>query len=225
MIYFYKDNDILQRYTFNCSIDSGITRADVYKVTAVVNHTVDTSEIIVDAWTLSSRSMIFEELKNNSHVSDYRNPLLVTYNNLNATIVGYVYHIYDTTNNQPECWLPTDTSRNNAVMAYSLYLANPSDTMTSLQSFDDVTQSKVSVYPIPVNSDQRMEITSLLPSVATVQLLGINGNVALDVFIGYINAGKTNLSFDVSALSNGVYFYKVTLGNACHIVKTVIQSF
>ncbi|MDX9790144.1 MAG: T9SS type A sorting domain-containing protein, partial [Candidatus Kapabacteria bacterium] len=81
--------------------------------------------------------------------------------------------------------------------------------------------SKVFVSPNPVSSDALVSLKLPVDAVVKIELYNILGSKIESRDLGILNTGEHYIDFNLSTLANGIYYYKVSIGN---YTKTVPVS-
>lgn len=181
--------------------------ADIYRFTCTVQHNLASSEQIVDYWTrpTASRSL---GLPVNGNISPYPSLTISNVTQNSADLTVYTYLLYDTMFIAPRCWFPfnPNISFNDYRAAYSLLIYD-----STISTVNAVLPDKpgVKVFPNPSSESNTLQLDLAEPTRLSVGMYDICGKLIRNVFEGDAAKGVNNFKVDISALSNGVYLYKV----------------
>ncbi len=76
------------------------------------------------------------------------------------------------------------------------------------------SKAKIAIYPNPANQKQTMVIQSATPQSLNIDLYDISGQLIKNVYAGKACIGEQQFDVDISNISNGIYFYKVSIGDS-----------
>jgi hypothetical protein len=121
---------------------------------------------------------------------------------------------------------PAQSSQTATNVGEGVYLVTVSDNAgcvttasvtISLASVKNINFSKlVQVYPNPTNSDLFLNLSKELGNTVTVQITSVDGKVVYNA--NNLSTGVIN-KIEMSTLTNGLYFVKVTSGNQSGVIK------
>lgn len=194
---------------------------DTYKVEKICSHNIPFSNTIKAYWPRPSDSDVFELYDSTNNILRPRQRLSIdAINKTNATLTGYVYEVKDLSGGSLG-WIPHDlaTQVDTLKMAYSiLYTYNEALKVDNLENNDNFN---VHVYPNPFAAQQNMSITVNQPSACSIRLLGSNGKLVKVLIENESIDGEIVYSFDLSSISNGVYYYQVQLNEEIQLYKII----
>lgn len=78
---------------------------------------------------------------------------------------------------------------------------------------------KVNVFPNPVSEELSINIISQIPATAEIELLDVNGRIVAAQHSKPVIAGQTVLTFDMTVLPAGTYFYSVLIAGEKYFGK------
>lgn len=84
--------------------------------------------------------------------------------------------------------------------------------------------SSLNAYPNPANSNVNVNFSVTEASNVAMQVISVTGDVVYNTNYGTIAAGKYSENINVSELSNGVYFYTLTVNGNVTTKKLVISK-
>lgn len=196
-------------------INRGNYFADKYKVTYTIQHTLPTVDSIKAIFPRHSSSTFFGNTFSDTLLPHER-VKLISYSNTTATLEGYSYKIYDSSNNFIG-WFPTDTADINQKMSYTIItkdlIASVNEKLNS--KFDVTLQPNIgnsfTFLNIESNnntSNNRVEIYNVYGQLVNTKLYTTGNNIKLDF----------------SDYTKGVYYVKViTSENQTKTVKFIKQ--
>jgi len=95
---------------------------------------------------------------------------------------------------------------------YKNHIAEVSD--NSNTSLEESTETATSVvYPNPVHQICNVSFNNQVAGMVSITIFNQQGQYIFNLFKDYLKAGKANLSLNLNALSNGVYYIKVEREN------------
>jgi subtilisin family serine protease len=197
----------------------GQYKVNVFKIEATVNHTIGTNDTIKAFWTRPSSSNILENTVGDSLLPRER----IKINSCSNTVCnmsGYVYQVFDLSNNQLGWW-PFDTALSNANFEYTLLTHNK----LAPNSIIEVSESKfgLKLYPNPSSDNQKLIIKSANEDELIIKMFDISGRELKTVFSGKSTENSTSVDIDISFLSSGIYTYEIILGTEKKHLKFIKQ--
>ncbi len=154
-------------------------------------------------------------------------------NNLAISIFrdGQVIRAY-----KPSAWSEISTQSLTGLMPDDILLFSVPETVTLSLGFTDVelkpadgmnkritkekskvdlaaVNNEIAVYPNPFNPVTTLTVSVNTPSLVSIQVFNILGQVVADFGRNQMGAGKHSVQFDGHNLASGTYFYRVEIGN------------
>ncbi|MEZ4721272.1 MAG: S8 family serine peptidase [Flavobacteriales bacterium] len=201
----------------------GLYIADVYEISTTVNHTIDTTDTIIGYWTRNDLATVLPLYNNSNELRPHEEALWVSaVSETQAELKGYVYLLRDWPNGTNVLgWIPQDTVATNAILEYTLLIHPKSlyaDTNDSIIDSTNIVEpiqthnSSFSIHPNPTLDRHSIEIVNSPGSIIKIELYDITGR-RIQSTIRSIDATNEKIDVDVSHLTNGVYFYYLTVGD------------
>jgi Secretion system C-terminal sorting domain/AhpC/TSA family len=104
--------------------------------------------------------------------------------------------------------------------SYDFTLEEAFTSVNFFTSSDDVSNfSAVSVYPNPTSGSIKVDLSTVVSSEMTVELVNLLGEVVMRDELGYVVAGNQSLNYDLQGLETGVYFLKLASGESVSTVR------
>ena len=205
----------------NKFFQAGTYIVDKYKVDATVNHTLGITETITDYWARPSSSTVLEDLSGTDLLPRQR----VAINSCGTTscsMTGYVYKVYDGVSNFFQGWWPFDVTTNlaDAKFEYTLLTNDPNGTV----GVNDVSNQNNTfvIFPNPSSDENTITFSNYRNENIIVNLYDMQGKLIKEVFSGSLNNGSNySIKNNISNLSNGIYFYKVTINEIDNYRKVI----
>lgn len=189
-------------------------RADVYTVDAVVYHALATTANVIYAWPRPSSSFTARMFDDSSYVEPHKKDSIISYSNTSANLTGFVYKLKDMSGNFIG-WYPADT---NATLEYSMLMYD--STLTTGIYETQMQELGITLYPNPALEGHTMVVNADKDGdEIEMKLYDIQGKVLNSYTQKDLQQGRNVFSFDLSALSSGIYFYKVIMNNTTRSVK------
>ena len=116
-------------------------------------------------------------------------------------------------------WLTNHDAIENQIM----HMAIDKDVFVGVKEKGILPVLELSVFPNPAANEIRVQTGLKNASGLNLKMTDQLGRVVLCKDLGWRNEGKQNVAVDVSALSPGVYFVRVSAGNETLTKKVVIQ--
>ncbi len=197
--------------------DSTAYEGDIYKVTATVEHNIG-MDSIAGIWERHSMSNLFKEgtpLINPPNFYDllpHEQVYLENHTTNEAILHGFVYHLkYKFVNNMPmlvDEWIPFDpyNQEDSLCVEYSLLLKNNTNSIPTIEK-EDVS---LSIIPNPSESTHTLSMNLSETTDINIALYDMQGRLLHIIYEGILPQGKNNISNDISRLSPGMYFYRIT---------------
>ena len=136
-------------------------------------------------------------------------------------IQGYVYGIKNSLGNYV-AWWPFDTTLSKARFSYTVLIENTYK--PNLGVVKPVHQNNdVAVYPNPTCHKQMIVVKSSKTQNLEIELYDVSGRLIKNVYLGKAWIGEQLFDVDVSDISNGIYFYKIKIGNSQLHFKIIKQ--
>ncbi len=196
---------------------------NTWQIDATVNHNLPSTDTIKAFWPRPSMSDVWERVKNKKLLPRERDTIL-SCNNSQAQLRGYIYQVSDTLGT-PLGWWPCDTSfsyfRNNSVFEYSILTKTCTLTDVSIKENQSDINSFVNVFPNPGNSSQTIVLETGKVSDATIDLYDLTGRFVKRVYSGKTNAQKTLISNDISNLASSLYIYVIRVDGGVRSYKFI----
>ena len=108
-------------------------------------------------------------------------------------------------------WTPTTTDYDSKVNTYGGIPQAVSNLTNLIQ--------KIKVVPNPMSGNGALLLDLNAKTTLKISVIDLTGRTVLEVFNGTKNAGVSQVAFDASALSNGMYMMQVTTENGARMVK------
>jgi serine protease len=89
-------------------------------------------------------------------------------------------------------------------------------------SFDNV--NVLSVYPNPTNGESMININLAENAMVELKLFNLLGEEIKTITSGKMQAGTHHLSYDTSSLSNGLYYYQLSVDNKKYVNKLLVNK-
>lgn len=83
----------------------------------------------------------------------------------------------------------------------------------------NIRASSIHVYPNPANSKQNMELSLSKSADVVINLLDRTGKKIRNIHYGSMTSGHHKISYDLSELSQGLYFLNIKVGGEQHTIK------
>lgn len=191
---------------------------DIYKLTVTLNHSIPSSETYLSGWVRNSACNLFA-LTNTIAEPHWSGVIMDGSNQNNATLTGYIYKakIYNIIGQYiQDKWYPFNLN-SNAKFGYSIYTLD-NDPNVSVNDIDK--HEDLEIYPNPSNnllnialnnntSNWKLEISDATGKLIQSHTFNTDSN-------------KQNIkTIDVSTLSNGFYFCKISSSEGVHCKKFI----
>ena len=182
-----------------------------YQINATVNHNLSNTDTIIAYWPRPSSSDVWELFKNNKLRPRERDTIL-SCNNSQAALKGYIYRVSDTLGSIIGWW-PCDTSftspKISSLFEYTILSRNYASTVGLNEK--NKLYDRVDLFPNPCSSQQTLVISAEKESELKIDLYDLMGSLIKSIYAGKISAGRTSISADIAHLSNSMYFYIIKL--------------
>lgn len=190
-----------------------------YQVDAYVDHQIPAIDNIIDYWPRPSSSTVFADIV--AGVVEPRERLTIESINLNqAHVRGYVYEVFDMSSNFIGWW-PADPNVSTRQLAYTV-LVEDLDQSLSSNNFED--QSLIVIYPNPTKQSQTISIKMNKSNYLSVELYDIQGKLIKEVAKGnHYSNNNVTIQVELDDLSNGIYIYKITIGEETYHEKIIVE--
>ena len=180
--------------------------ADVYQVSATIDHSLTSTDIILYAWERHSSSTLFPYTQDGEDLEPYEKVDLINVTQNQATLQGYVYELKDSTGASMG-WIPFNvTDLDKANLAYTLLIKN------SLLTKQKEVLSALNLYLSPNPTKEYINIDLHLKNSAHADLsiYDMRGNKLQQIY-NNIAHKRQKFLFDCSALPAGVYCVEVII--------------
>jgi subtilisin family serine protease len=214
----------------------GIAKARRYKITGTNSHTIPTGYTFIAGWERNAGSNLmgintntagfgggaincattgikFEE---DRYLPDATRILPVSITSTSASFEGYIYELFDPATNASVGWYPFSPS-GTGTFAYSLYLRS----LTVDLNEELFTENSFLMFPNPTMDRIYFKARIKEAEHIDVAIFSSVGQLVFKQDNLYIR--ETNF-IDVSYLSNGVYFAKITSGNKTLVNKIIVAK-
>jgi subtilisin family serine protease len=184
------------------TIPAGNYTADIYKITAVVPHTIGANEVILDAWVRNSSSNLWASPGTGNVVVREPRIKLDAYTLTQATLSGYIYHLTAGQNGAMNDWIPFQNI-SDAKFAYTIYTHDP----TVISVAEPVIGKEIlTVFPNPAS--EHLTVTFTLESSAAVsfQIMDVLGRTLFKTEEAYFDSGIHQSEIELSDWAVGTYF-------------------
>jgi hypothetical protein len=197
------DQEIELKHGFY-GLKSGKYKVDIYKVSTTNSHNLPSSvpanAVIEDSWIRNSASNLWEKPDENGYVFPYSKSTLISADKNSAQLEGYYYYFKEKirtfwSNKDINEWWPSDPTKDEYAMAYTLYLSLST-------GINEVLANKwdLKVYPNPSVENLVIEGSWNEDDVVTYKIFDVTGKISGDGWI----LGKWQ-KIDVADLSSGIY--------------------
>ena len=224
----YHESTCLEQGTFGLSAGT-VIYVNRYSVTATGSHTQPSGYNLVDAWAVGSKSQDMIGIASTSTVSSVncalagnayfipaeQNPTLNSFSTTSASMTGYIYEILDFSYNHLGWW-PVGPSAD-VTLSYTLYWENP-----LLNGVTQENKTAFSIYPNPTNSTCTILFDGTMTGLSDIILLDVTGQLVKTIATSDNLSTGNSVIFDVSGLSQGVYFVAVRTEEKNLIEKLII---
>ncbi|MFT4660549.1 MAG: hypothetical protein ACI9N1_000355 [Flavobacteriales bacterium] len=200
------------------SFNSGTYTADVYRISATVDHaTLTTDNIILHSWERHSSSTLFPLAVDGGDLIPHEKVNLTAVSDNEALLEGFVYELKDGDNSLG--WIPFEvTDLNSAELCYSLIIQDKIST-----SIDNVENTySISVLPNPTSDLVEINISNLESKLIDIQLIDAFGREVLNIYSGEIHHSLIK-NVDLSTFANGLY-YIVTTTDKDKIIRPIVKQ-
>ncbi len=186
---------------------------DVYKITATIPHNSNGQTITSDnIWVLNSASNL---LANAGQIPDYADIELVSYNNNEAVLEGYFYHIVASSiGQQMDMWIP-NLPDDKARLSYSLMTCN-----TTAHSEVTIDNIEMKLYPNPTSETVTVEYSLREKEDVKIGILDNTGKEVNSIINNDCIEGQHTISIDIKTLPSGLYMIQLVSGQ-----NTVARKF
>lgn len=199
----------------------GAYKVNAFQITAEIVHALPSSDSIMYYWARPSMSTVFESIKYDSLLPRERVYIDSTnFSQSNCVLSGYVYEVFDMNNNAIG-WLPFDTTLTKAHFEYTVLTKNISASGMNKEALNQ--ENWVTLYPNPSKNNQQIVLELPQNTPFQIELYDINGRLIKSVFNGNTKENTTNITVDISKLSQGIYFYTVHSGEKVKSLKFIKQ--
>lgn len=79
-------------------------------------------------------------------------------------------------------------------------------------------------YPNPFNPSTEIAYNVNSPGMVTLKVYDVLGNVVKELVNNWVSAGSYKVAFDATAISSGVYYYQMRLGNNIETKKLILMK-
>lgn len=208
---------LLESYTSddNISFSPQTYHVRQFKIRHDIQHNIAVDLFFRSSWTRPSSSNVLGNFNGNHEIRPRERVQFEMLDPEHAVLVGYVYAVYNTSN-QFLGWWPRDVNSDLFNMEYSVLLTD--DLNAGVINLD--LHTKMELYPNPATSVQTLSFDLSRETKLEVSLVDLKGKEIMEVFNGNTEAGKTTFQIDVSNLSDGLYVYKIKLDHEIKYLKT-----
>ena len=217
------------------SYAAGSYLADVYEIQALVTHNLPANYNIIDKWARNSfgrNLMNIPSLSNLLPLYDINSgdlqpdekAVLFTANNTSAELRGYCYRLGHETSPGSgiyvwDGWIPFNplgTGVEHTKVEYSLYI---NDGTVAIN--EENTSEEVSVYPNPAHEKNTIRLATHLEKEVEIELYDAAGRNLKSIYKGKVGLGQTEIHHNISTLSQGIYYYKITSEGGQNMLKFI----
>lgn len=196
----------------------GDYQVNVFKVEATVNHQLGSTDTIVNYWARPSSSNVFEPIYNDSLLP--RERLMINSCTIDTCkMSGYLYEVFDI-NGNPLGWLPHDTIFPRPKFEYTILAHDSTSPNVGLKQ-EHLSTNQINLFPNPTSNVQKLVIGDAKNKSIRVKLYDMNGRIISNLFNGKSKNNIFELTYDMSSLSNGFYFYHVYINNDLQQLKSI----
>lgn len=191
---------------------------EAYKISATVNHSIDTIDTAIANWTRNDRVTTMP-LYNINQITPREECFITSFSETQTQLEGYVY-LLKTMGGTPIGWIPRDTNLNEAVLEYSMLIhpkpaGNDTDTtITAAPSIQDLT---FSIFPNPTNNNHAIHINGRITSSVDCAMYDVGGRMIKSFALAPRNIHEIALS-DLDA---GFYFYVFSVGDESKTLRFI----
>ena len=183
---------------------------DVYKVTRQTVHSLETNEVILDAWVRNSASNNVWGLAN--PVDPEINVTMESYNDNGALLTGYIYNIKSNLLGQQIIrWYPSNPSNTGTVKRLDYTLHTFDTEFNGVEEFTGGIEGIQlgNAYPNP--SENNVNINYFLPESKEISLdlVNLEGRIIKTIFQGRQTKGIHTARLSLIDLAQGIYFYRL----------------
>jgi len=187
---------------------------DVYKITATIPHNSNGQTITdADIWKLNSASNL---LANTSAIPPYSQVEIVSYDNNQAVMEGYFYHVKTNIIGQSISkwipYLPNSMGR----LSYSLLTCNTTNTTDAYNPI-----SNLALYPNPTSETLTIQYSLMKSDDIKISVLDNLGRQISDVQHNQLPAGEHTLDINIKNLPPAVYMLQLSTEQNTAIEKFV----
>jgi hypothetical protein len=193
---------------------------EAYKLSATVNHSIDTNDTAVAYWTRNDRVTTMP-LYNVNKITPREECFITSFTETQASLEGYVY-LLKTLGGSPIGWIPRDTNLNEAVLEYSMLkhpkeIINDSDTV--ITSIPSIKNLQITVYPNPSRESHTLVISGKFSGQISVTMHDVTGRQLGSFKIDDLK----NQEISLSNLDAGFYFYVFSDGIESRTIRFITQ--
>lgn len=188
--------------------------SDVYKVSAIVQHSHNLPEQVVYHWPRNSSSSPYGFYDVNYKLTPHEKIVFHAFGSSAAQLDGFVYRLRDTLGNVLG-WLPHDTATASSHFDYSVLIY---DQTASIKEWPE--KGYVNLFPNPTSGGISLAFTLNGSYEIRVSLFDMQGRLVHSL-PNTVNTGEFILSDDISHLKPGLYFYKISMGQEEKSVKVI----
>ena len=95
-------------------------------------------------------------------------------------------------------------------------------TISGINDVNILNANDIAIYPNPSNTTNTISVNVEKDADITIDVIGITGRKIKTIFDGRIKSGNTNLSWNVTNLSSGIYYIRTYIGKANVVTKKLI---
>jgi subtilisin family serine protease len=198
------------------NVAAGVYFATRYQITWAIAEVFPTTTQIIDWWPRSSSEVGFNGTNPCSGQEDVQYSVLASGPNfmiMNAT--AFCYNItMNILSQSMNAWIPT--TPNNLRHALSIYAFDPT---TPGFKENELPDYNFNLYPNPTNNFLNIVCNESLGESVTVEITDASGKLIAS--LPFKNNNAQNISINMSHLSAGVYFCKVSSNNYSYVKKFV----
>lgn len=195
----------------------GNYKLNAYRIDATVNNTIATNDTIIAFWSRASSSTVLESIVGDSLLPRER-VAIGNCTSANTTLSGYVYEVFDLSNN-PLGWWPFDTTLSLAQLEYTVIARD------KFLIVDEKPKGNnfVSIYPNPTTHQQTISIQTTIGENLSIDLYDLQGRKLRNVYQGNTTSEKMIIENNVADLSPALYFYRIDVGSSSSVARFVKQ--
>jgi hypothetical protein len=195
---------------------------NIYKTNITVNHTLLPGDSIITFWPRNSSSSPFAYITSNS-ITPHEKIKINTCNNTNCSMSGYFYEVIN--NGVTIGWWPNNpnvTGSTNIEFEYSILVKNNNPPPVGI-NYVAPSINSLSLMPNPSNGLQTLKLNTNSIEKLQIILMDITGKTIKNMYSGISESGLNKIPLNVQDLANGIYLYKVQLGETKSYLRFIKQ--